>query len=84
MRGKLRDCTTRHDRTAWAVTHLRAGGVISDLSLWLSGVDRPMRLVADAKSALRAEGLFVGKALRRARDAAGQTHDVLTWSMKVG
>jgi hypothetical protein len=82
MGTKLYQCTAGPDQVAWAVAHLKAGGAISDVSLWLAGIDRPMRLLARAKSALRADGLTVAGIMRNVADAAGQTHDILTWSVE--
>lgn len=53
---KLYDCRSEDEQIAWAVEHLKKGGRIHDISLWLGGVDRPMQIVAGVKRALRAEG----------------------------
>ncbi|MGT2516834.1 hypothetical protein ACVOMT_23965 (plasmid) [Sphingomonas panni] len=41
-----------------------------------------MRLLAKTKLALRAEGLAVTSIMKNVRDAAGETHDILTWRVK--
>ncbi|MFZ3481889.1 hypothetical protein [Sphingomonas sp. 3-13AW] len=82
MGKRLYECESEHEQTAWAVSHLKAGGAISDVSLWLAGIDRPMRLLAKTKSALREEGLVVTSSMKNVRDAAGETHDVLTWRVE--
>lgn len=82
MGNRLYQCESEHDQTAWAVAHLKAGGAISDVSLWLAGIDRPMRLLAKTKLALRVEGLAVTSIMKNVRDAAGETHDILTWRVK--
>jgi hypothetical protein len=78
---KLFNCRSESDQIAWAVEHLRKGGRIHDIGLWLGGVDRPMRIVAGVKLVLRAEGKAVVKAMEKVRDAAGDDHTVLTWRM---
>ncbi|RYY13989.1 MAG: hypothetical protein EON55_09265 [Alphaproteobacteria bacterium] len=82
MSTRLYQCTSGPDQVAWTVAHFKAGGTISDVSLWLAGIDLPMRVLARAKSALRAEGLTVTGIMRNVADAAGQTHDILTWSVE--
>jgi hypothetical protein len=82
MSTRLYQCASEPDQVTWTVAHLKAGGAISDVSLWLAGIDRPMRLLAQAKSALRAEGLTVTGTMRNIADAAGQTQDILTWSVE--
>ncbi len=82
MANRLYQCASEHDQTAWTVAHLKAGGAISDVSLWLAGIDRPMRLLAKAKSSLRAEGLAVTSTMKNVCDAAGETHDILTWRVE--
>lgn len=77
--NRLYQCASEQDQVAWTVAHLKAGRAISDVSLWLAGIDRPMRLLARAKFALRAEGLTVIGIMRNVADAAGETHDILTW-----
>jgi hypothetical protein len=56
-------------------------GRIHDISLWLGGVDRPMRIVAEVKQILRAEGRVVTKAMETVRDVDGKDHRVLAWRM---
>lgn len=46
---KLYDCRSEGEQIAWAVEHLKKGGRIHDISLWLGGVDWPMRIVAGVK-----------------------------------
>ncbi len=79
MTGPLHRCSTDEERIAWAVARLKDGGSIDDVSLWLAGVDRPMRIVAGVRSELRSQGIPVARVLRKVRDAAGDLHEVLTW-----
>jgi hypothetical protein len=78
---KLFQCTSASEQAAWAVEHLKNGGRIHDISLWLGGVDHPMRIVAKVKLILRAEGHIVTKAMETVRDVAGEDHQVLTWRL---
>jgi hypothetical protein len=78
---KLVQCRTEEEQARWAADHLKKGGRIHDISLWLGGVDHPMRIVADAKKILRAEGRTVTKAIEMTRDAAGKEHQVLAWRL---
>ena len=76
---QLYNCTTEAQQAAWAANHLRKGGRVPDIGLWLGGVDRPMRVLRLAKVALRAEGHRVVAAVEPLRDAAGELHDVIAW-----
>ena len=78
---RLYNCTTEAEQAAWAVDHLRKGGRIHDIGLWLGGVDRPMRVLALAKVALRSEGHTLVRTVEPLRDAAGEIHDVLAWRL---
>ena len=78
---RLYNCTTEAEQAAWAVDHLRKGGRIHDVGLWLGGVDRPMRVLALAKVALRSEGHRLVAGMEPLRDAAGEIHDVLAWRL---
>jgi hypothetical protein len=69
------------EQAAWAVEHLKKGGRIHDSSLWLGGVDHPMRIVAKVKLILRAEGYIVAKAIETVRDVTGEDHRVLAWRL---
>ncbi|RYF00776.1 MAG: hypothetical protein EOO77_33610 [Oxalobacteraceae bacterium] len=82
MSNRLYQCASEQDQTVSTVAHLKAGGTVSDVSLWLAGIGRPMRLLAQPKSILRAEGLDVISTMKNICDAAGQTHDLLTWSVE--
>ena len=48
---KLYQCQTEAGQIRWSVGHLRKGGRLHDVSLWLGGVDYPMRIIAGAKVA---------------------------------
>lgn len=78
---KLYDCRSEAEQIRWAVEHLRKGGRLHDDALWLGGVDRPMRVIAGAKIALRAEGGTVTKAMEKLLDVEGAEHDVLAWRL---
>jgi len=78
---KLAYCDSENEQIAWAVEHLKKGGRIHDISLWLGGVDRPMQIVAAVKRILRAEGRVVTKAMETVRDADGEDHHVLAWRL---
>ena len=78
---ELYNCKTEAEQAIWVADHLRKGGRIHDIGLWLGGVDRPMRVIAQAKMALRAEGQRVTKAFEIVRDAAGERHNVLAWRL---
>ncbi|WP_158933173.1 hypothetical protein [Acidisphaera sp. S103] len=82
MAVKLFNCASESEQAAWAVEHLKKGGRIHEISLWLGGVDRPMRIVAEVKAILRAEGCSVAKAIEAVRDAAGEDHKVLAWRLE--
>jgi hypothetical protein len=60
---------------------LKKGGRIHDISLWLGGVDHPMRIVAEVKRMLKAEGRCVTKAMEVVRDAEGEDHQLLAWRL---
>lgn len=81
---RLYNCKTSDEQIAWAVTHLKRGGRVYDIGLWLGGVDRPMQLIRDTKIALRAEGWVVTKALEPVRDAANEEHMMLCWRARNG
>jgi fatty acid-binding protein DegV len=80
---KLRNCMSESEQVTWAVEHLKKGGRIHEISLWLGGVDRPMQIVAKVKLILRAQGRIVTKAIETVRDVAGEDHHVLSWRLKV-
>jgi hypothetical protein len=82
MRVKLFNCTSGSEQAAWAVEHLKEGGRIHEISLWLGGVDRPMEIVAKVKMILRAEGRIVTKAIETVRDIDGEDHRVLAWRLE--
>lgn len=79
---KLHTCTSEDEQIGWAVEHLRKGGRLHDTALWLGGVDRPMRVIAGAKSRLRTEGKILTKAMEAVYDAAGEEHEVLAWRLR--
>jgi hypothetical protein len=79
MPVKLSNCGSESEQTAWAVAHLKKGGRIHNISLWLGGVDRPMRIIAEVKRILRAEGRVVTKAMETIRDVDGKDHRILAW-----
>jgi hypothetical protein len=81
MPVKLFQCTSESEQAAWAVEHLKKGGRIDDISLWLGGVDHPMRIVAKVKLILRAEGHIVAKAIETVRDVTGEDYRVLAWRL---
>lgn len=76
---KLYNCKSEPEQIGWAASHLKAGGRIHDVALWLAGIDRPMRVIAGAKLLLRADGWAVTRAFEKVRDAEGQTHHILSW-----
>lgn len=76
---KLYNCKSEPDQVAWAAERLKAGGRVHDIALSLGGVDQPMRVIARAKQALRAEGWTVTKALEKVLDAEGRIHNILSW-----
>lgn len=78
---RLHQCETPERQVAWTAAALRKGATIDETSLWLAGVDRPMRVIAAAKAILRSEGLVIGKRMRDVRDAAGIEHRMLSWSV---
>jgi hypothetical protein len=78
---RLAECRNETEQARWAVEHLKKGGRIHDISLWLGGVDRPMRIIAEVKNILRAEGRKVTAAMETVRDAADGEHQVLVWRL---
>jgi hypothetical protein len=82
MPVKLFNCMSESEQATWAVEHLKKGGRIHEILLWLGGVDRPMQIVAKVKLILRAEGHIVTKAIEAVRDVAGEDHDVLAWRLE--
>ena len=78
---KLYQCGSEAEQIRWSIEHLRKGGRLHDLSLWLGGVDHPMRIIAGAKVALRAEGRTVTKAMETVLDCEGEEHEVLAWRL---
>ena len=81
MAVKLSNCASEGEQVAWTINHLKNGRRIHDVVLWLGGVDRPMRILAEAKMILRAEGRTVTKALEVVRDVDGEAHQVLAWRL---
>lgn len=63
------------------IRRLKHGGSVDDASLWLAGVDRPLRLIGRTRSALREQGLHVRSAMRTVVDASGQRHRALCWKL---
>jgi hypothetical protein len=82
MPVKLFNCKSESEQAAWAVEHLKEGGRIHEISLWLGGVDYPMQIVAKVKTILRAEGRIVTKAIETVRDVGGEDHCVLAWRLE--
>lgn len=81
MPTTLSFCTSETEQIAWAVAHLKKGGRIHDIGLWLGGVDRPLRLVAKVKQVLRTEGRVTAKAIEAVQDADGEPQQVLVWRL---
>jgi hypothetical protein len=82
MPVKLFNCRSGSEQAAWAVEHLKKGGRIHEISLWLGGVDHPMQIVAKVKMILRSEGRIVTKAIETVRDVDGEDHRVLAWRLE--
>ena len=79
---KLFNCASESEQAAWVVEHLKKGGRIHEISLWLGGVDRPMKIVAKVKLILRAEGRIVTKAIETVRDVAAKITTSLLGALK--
>ncbi len=74
----LTDCSTVEQQSAWIERALRAGRVVSDSGLWLGGVDRPERVIAQ----LRKAGCPISTTKKRVVDAADEVHMDLAWRLK--
>lgn len=81
MEDRLHRCDTDDARVSWVIHRLKDGGSVDDASLWLAGVDRPLRLIGRARSALREQGLHVRSAMRTVVDASGHRHQALCWRL---
>jgi hypothetical protein len=78
---KLYNCNSEDEQISWAVDHLKKGGRLHDIALWLGGVDRPMEIIAGAKVTLRTEGKILTKAMEKVYDTEGKEHEVLAWRL---
>lgn len=72
---KLTSCTTVDEQMEWVKAALLHGKTLTDLSLWLGGVDRPDRLIAR----LRRQGVSIKTTRKTLVDAAGEAYVDLAW-----
>lgn len=79
---RLHQCASEDEQAVWTAARMRRGGTVDDVSLWLAGVERPVRLMGRVRTALRREGLRVVAAMKDVRDAAGDEHRILTWRLE--
>lgn len=82
MSKGLSECRSDQDRVSWLTTHLKEGGFVSDLFLWLAGINDPIKLMADAELSLRAENMTVCDATLEINDAAGRPHRAVIWRVQ--
>ncbi len=75
---RLTDCVTVEQQSAWIERALRAGRVVSDSGLWLGGVARPERVIAQ----LRKAGCPISTTKKRVVDAANEVHMDLAWQFR--
>jgi hypothetical protein len=78
-------CETVDQQLAWIVARLQSGGCIDETSMWLSGIDLPVRLIGQVKAMLRRDRGLTGRVLtpfmRLMRDCDDVEHHVLAWKL---
>ena len=82
MKKRIWQCETEPEHVAWTVSALLRGKRVHDTQLWLGGVQRPVRVVGQAKAALRAQGVKVRSAMESVIDAEGEAHQELCWRVE--
>jgi len=78
--GKLAFCRTEGERLAWVRAALVRGQTLTEVGMWLGGVDEPK----DPIRALIHEGLPIATFRRKLTDAAGDPCTVMAWRLKEG
>ena len=76
--GKLAYCTSDALRIEWVRAALGCGATLTDVGLWLGGVDDPSGLI---RSLIR-EGMVIVTFRKRTRDAAGDQCTVVAWRLR--
>ncbi len=75
---KLAYCGSDEQRLEWIRAALVRGGTVTEIGLWLGGVDEPK----DAIRALILEGLRIATFRKNVKDAAGRDCTVMAWRLK--
>ena len=77
---KLAYCLTEEQRLAWVRAALLAGRTVTDVGLWLGGVDDPKALV---RRIMRGHCPVLTFS-KKVQDAAGECCTVMAWRLREG
>ena len=77
---KLAYCATDEQRLSWVRAALLAGRTVTDVGLWLGGVDDPKALVRQ----IMRENFPVLTFRKKVLDAAGECCTVMAWRLREG
>lgn len=77
---KLAFCRDAAQRKAWVRGKLECGGVVTDVGMWLAGLDEPKELI---RSLLR-DGLRIITFRKTVVDASDERHTTLAWRLRKG
>ena len=80
--GRLYQCESEAEHVQWTVKRLLRGSRVHDTMLWLGGVDRPVRVIGQAKAILRAQGVKVISKIEQILDCENKTHDAICWRVE--
>jgi hypothetical protein len=75
---KLAFCRDSAQRKAWVRGKLECGGVVTDVGMWLAGLDEPKELI---RSLIR-DGLRIITFRKTVLDASDERHTTLAWRLK--
>ncbi len=78
--AKLAYCATHEQRLAWVRAALLGGRTVTDVGLWLGGVDDPKALVRQ----IMREGVRILTFRKKVRDAADECGTVMAWRLWEG
>ena len=77
---KFAYCNTDEQRVEWVRAALGCGAALTDVGLWLGGVDDPSGLI---RSLIR-EGAAIVTFRKKTQDAAGDSCTVMAWRLREG
>ncbi len=75
---KLAFCRDSAQRKAWVRGKLECGGEVTDVGMWLAGLDEPKELI---RSLIR-DGLRIITFRKTVLDASGERRTTLAWRLK--